>query len=461
VTGTDVTRLLPELMLAASAVAGLLLGSWLPRRRQAAVRWLGVAGALGGLVAAAAGWSAQPVVAFGTSHVVDTVTGVGRVVVLAATAVVLVLAGDPTSWGGHHRETEFAVLVQLAAVGTMLLTGANDLLLLAAAYLLASVPLYAVAGLRRDARGTEAALKYFLSGALLGLVLLLGVTLLLGLGRSTAYPVLAATLPAAPPIGVGVALVAVLGGLLFKMGGVPGHFWVPDATDGTPPATGAFLTTVGKVGGLLATWRLLVETMPTTVDWPLLVALLAAASMVLGTLGAFAQTSLRRLLAYSTVAQVGFLLVPIAVATRSALALPALLAYLGAYAVTNLVLFAALAARPHALEIADQRGLARERPGLAAAVMIGLLGLVGTPPSVVFVGKLAAFGAAVDGGMAWLAALAVAASIASLFYSLRWIAPVLTAGECPVGGVAPRARVIAGVLAVASVLGAAAGPLLG
>ena len=459
-SGSDVAHLLPELVVALTAVAGLLLGSFLPQRRQAPVRWLGVAGAAAGVVLAVVGWSTVPVTAFGSGVVVDQLTGVGRVAVLAATAVVLVLAGDDTAWGFHERETEFAVLVQLAAVGAMLLAGSHDLLLLAAASLLAGAPLYAAAGLRRDGRGTEAALKFFLSGALLGLVLLLGVTLLLGLGRSTAYGALVTALPAASPVGVGVGFVAVTGGLLVTIGGVPGHFWVPDAVDGTPPVTGAFLTTVGKVGGVVAVWRLVDEVMPPRVDAGLVVAVLAVASIVLGTFGAFAQTSLRRLLAYSTVAQVGFLLVPVAVAGRTPLALPALLIYLGGYVVTQLAVFAVLAARPDALEIADQRGLGRDRPGLAAAVIVGLLGLVGTPPTLVFVGKLATFGAAVDGGMAWLAGLAVAASVASLFWSLRWIAPLLTPGDVPVGRVAPRARIVAAVLAVVSVVGAAAGPLL-
>ncbi len=176
--------------------------------------------------------------------------------------------------------------------------------------------------------------------------------------------------------------------------------------------------------------------------------------MTLGNLAAFAQTSLRRLLAYSTVSQVGYLLVPVAVAARTPLALPALLGYLAAYAVTNLAVFAVLAARPGALEVVDQRGLAGRHPVLAVALAVGLLGLVGTPPTVVFAGKLAGFTAAVDGGMTWLAVVAVLNSIASLFYYLRWIAPVFSTGD-PVlrDPVAPRARVVAVVLAVVSVAG--------
>ena len=461
-SGADVARVLPELLLAAGAVLGLALGPWLPQHRQALVRGVGLvaAGTAGAAALLAPGGRA-----FGTSWTVDAVTTTGRLVVLGTVAVVLVLAGDARSWGGHPRETEFAVLVQLGGVGTMVLAGASDLLLLAAAALLTSAPAAAVAGLRRDGRGAEAALKYVLSAAFAGLVLLLGIAVLLGLGRSTAYPVLATTLPAAPAAAVGAAAVAVLGGLAFPIGAVPVHFWVPDVTDGTPPATGAALTTISKVGGLLALWRVLTEVVPTASGWPFVVAAVAVASMTLGNLAAFAQTSLRRLLAYSTVSQAGYLLVPVAVGARTPLALPALLGYVAAYAVTNLVAFAVLAARPDALELTAQRGLVRRRPGLAVALAVALLGLAGLPPTLVFAGKLAAFTAAVDGGMAWLAAVAVLNSAASVFYYLRWIAPVVaTDGSAPPEPAArrgPRAGVLAVGLAVVSVAGLAALPLVG
>jgi NADH-quinone oxidoreductase subunit N len=464
----DVVTLLPEVVLALGAVAGLLVGSFLPPGREAPVRGLGIAAAVATIVVALVGHGGGS--AFGGTWTVDVATTTVRVLVAGSVAVTLVLAGDvgavrkatfqtldvrkPSSitGGGGRTDTAFAVLVQLSGVGAMVLGGATDLLLLAAAVLLAGLPLAALAGLARDGRSAEAALKYFLSSALFGLLLLTGVTVLLGLTGATAYGALGGL---ATPLPAAVALLLVLVGLLMTIGGVPVHFWVPDAVDGTHPVTGAVLTTTAKLGGLVAIWRLLDAVPTTTVPWPLLVAVLAVGSMTLGNLAAFAQTSLRRLLAYSTVSQVGYLLVPVAVAARTPLALPALLGYLAAYAVTNLAVFAALAARPHALEVADQRGLARRHPLLAVALAVGLLGLVGTPPTVVFAGKLAGFTAAVDGGMTWLAVVAVLNSIASLVYYLRWIAPVFSAGD-PVlrDPVAPRARAVAVVLAVVSVAGA-------
>ncbi|WP_033374717.1 NADH-quinone oxidoreductase subunit N [Actinopolyspora halophila] len=418
--------LTPELTLTAGAVLGILLGSWLPRHRQWVVRLLAALACLVGLTATAAAIGGAPQLVFGGSYAVDTATNAGRVIVLAATLLTICLSIDTV--GSHPRETEFYVLMLLAALGTIMLVGATDLLLLMAAYLLASIPLYALAGFAKDALGTEASLKYYLMGALLGVIMLTGITALYGAGRSTGYATLAQTLPSGPPAAVAVGLVAVLAGLLFKIGGVPAHFWVPDITEGASTPVAAFVTTVPKIGGLIATYRLVAEALPAAgVNWPLLVAMLATASMTLGNLAAFFQDTVRRLLAYSTISQVGYLLLAVTVATRSEIALPALLFYLAAYAVTNLGAFAVVAALPHAPNLADYRGLARRHPGLAAALVVCLLGLVGTPPTAVFLGKLEIFSAAIDGGYTWLAVVAVVNTVASLFYYLRWIAPALVA----------------------------------
>jgi NADH-quinone oxidoreductase subunit N len=145
--------------------------------------------------------------------------------------------------------------------------------------------------------------------------------------------------------------------------------------------------------------------------------------MTLGNLAAFFQTSVKRLLAYSTISQVGYLLMAVAVATRSSTAPRSLLFYLAAYAVTNLAAFAVVTELPHARTVASYRGLAARHPGLGAVLVMSLLGLVGTPPTAVFLGKLQVFTAAIDGGYGWLAVLAVANTVASLFYYLRWLAP--------------------------------------
>ena len=240
-----------------------------------------------------------------------------------------------------------------------------------------------------------------------------------------------------------VGLVALLAGLAFKAGFVPGHFWVPDAAQGARPGAAALLTTVPKVGGLLAAYRVLD-------GGPERRRGLAAAggacsprlTMTLGNLAAYGQDDARRLLGWSTVSQAGYLLMAVAVAGRSDLALPSLALYLAAYAVTNLGAFAVCAALPGETRLEDYRGLALRSPALALSLLVLLLGLVGTPPTAVFVGKLTVFAAALDGGLGWLVVVAAVNTVASLFYYLRWIGPVF-AREGAAQAAAPPCRPIA------------------
>ncbi|HEU5157216.1 MAG TPA: NADH-quinone oxidoreductase subunit N [Streptosporangiaceae bacterium] len=419
--------LLPELCVLAGAVIGLLSGLFLPRARQWVVAVIGAAGLVAGIGAAGVAATRPDTMAF-DAFVIDPITHVSRIAVFAATLLILGLAAGAVR--AHPRESEFYVLILLAALGTVAFAAAGDLLVLMAAYLLASIPGYALAGFGKDAAGTEAALKYYLMGALLGIVMLSGVTLLYGLGRATSYEMLRDGLSGAPAGAVAVGVVALLAGLAFKAGAVPGHFWVPDVTEGASPVVATFVTTVPKIGAFAALYRIAGVLPRGAVDWPLLIAIVAAATMTLGNLAAFAQDNVRRLLAYSTISQAGYLLVPVAVAGRSDLAQPALLFYVGAYALTNLGSFAVVVAVGRD-RLADYAGLARRAPLLALSLVICLLGLVGTPPTAVFAGKLLMFGAAVDGRYTWLAVVAVVNSVASVFYYLRWIVPVFETAPGP------------------------------
>src|SRR6266700_2356972 len=188
----DLAPLAPEIILAVSAVAGLLAGSWLPRDRQWLVRAMTAAACLAGLAAAGLAATQPAATDFGTSYVIDVDTSTVRIIVLAAVLLIVCLSAGQVA--AHPRETEFYVLLQLPALGTIVLAGAGDLLLLFAGYLLASVPGYALAGFFKDAPGTEAAMKYYLIGALLGVFMLTGITLLYGTGRTTSYPLLRAAL---------------------------------------------------------------------------------------------------------------------------------------------------------------------------------------------------------------------------------------------------------------------------
>lgn len=217
---------------------------------------------------------------------------------------------------------------------------------------------------------------------------------------------------------------------MFEAGGVPAHFWVPDAAQGANGTVATFLTTVPKIGAMIAVYRL-VLVLPDSVDWPLLIGLLAVISMTLANLAAFFQDDPRRLLGWSTVSQVGFLLVPVAAATRSDLTQPSLLLYLAGYTVTNIAAFAVITALPERRNLADYRGLSRSRPWLAGALLVALLGLVGTPPAALFVGKFTTATAAWDAGMAWLTVAVFVNSLISLFYYLRWIIPAFSPAPAP------------------------------
>ena len=419
--------LLPELFLLGGAIVGLLLGVFLPRRRQYVVRIVAALALTGSVVTALLGARNLEGAVFDGVYNVDMATSIARVV--AASAALLLLAIAATELSGHPRETELYTLLLLGTLGTVLLAGADDLLFLVAAYLLASIPLYGLAALAKDGSGTESALKYYLMGAFLGIVLFTGTVVLFGVGRSTRYSDLVGSLAVAPREAVALGGIGVLAGLLFKLGAVPAHFWVPDVAEGATTTVAAFVTTVPKVGAVLAVYRLIdVPLSHAPGNWRLIVAILAAATMTLGNLAAFFQDSVRRLLGYSTISQAGYLLMVPVVAGRNDLALPSLALYVGAYAVTNAGAFAVVAAARTGPKLADWRG-SRRSPALALALLVCLLGLVGTPPTGVFVGKLTVFTAVAQGGYGWLVVVAAVNTVASLFYYLRWLAPVFRAPE--------------------------------
>jgi NADH-quinone oxidoreductase subunit N len=457
----DPLALLPELVLLLGAAGVLLLGSFLPRQRQWIARLVTAALLTSSAVAAAVALAGPDRLVFDGTFAVDGLTATARLVGALSGLLVLGILSEDVA--GDRRESEQYVLLLLATLGTQVLAASSDLIVLGVAYLLASVPLYALAGAARDRRGTEAALKAYLLGAFLGVAMLLGITVLFGAAGGTSYELLADVDDRQQPV-VAVGLVALLAGLAFKGGFVPGHFWVPDAAQATRVGAAALLTTVPKVGGLLAAYRVLDAVPADLVDWPLLIALLAALTMTLGNLAAFGQDSARRLLGWSSVSQAGYLLMAVAVAGRSDLALPSLALYLAAYAVTNLGAFAVTAALPAADRLEHYRNLAAVRPALALSLLVLLLGLVGTPPTAVFVGKLTVFAAALDGGFGWLVVVAAVNTVASLFYYLRWVGPAFSrtgAGQAAPPQVRPVALTCAVAAASASVvLGAGSGAVL-
>lgn len=238
--------LAPEIVLFLGGLAALLGGSFLARTRQWVTRAVAAAALLVAAALAALDLPGPAQVAMEGTFTVDTTTGVARVVAALGTLVVLALASDEIA--GTPRESETYALLLFSTTGTLILAGANDLLVVTVGFLLASVPLYGLIGIARTPLGAEAAMKTYLLGALFGILLLTGVTLLYGVTATTSYAELTDRLADAPAGVVAAGVVAVLGGLLFKAGGAPAHFWVPDAAQGAGGTVAAFLTTVPKIG---------------------------------------------------------------------------------------------------------------------------------------------------------------------------------------------------------------------
>ena len=299
-------------------------------------------------------------------------------------------------------------------------------------------------------------MKYFLLGALANALLVFGVVLILGMAGTTDYGELAGTLPDDALTLTGLALVVI--GLLFKLGAVPGHAWVPDVAEGAPVPAAAFLTVVPKIAAAVALAR--VVTLVPVDGAPLraLVAVAAALTMTLGNLGALWQDDVRRLLGWSSVSQSGYALMAVAVLGTVPTAAPALLAFLGVYGLGNVAAFAVVAYLRGRTDRADYTGLLGASPVAFAVLALAFLSFVGIPPLGGFLGKFALFRATIEGGLGWLALVAAANSVLSLFYYLRVIGPAMRADRA--GEVATLGRMPLVAAVGAAILVVLAAPLI-
>ncbi|WP_278255434.1 proton-conducting transporter membrane subunit [Nocardioides convexus] len=236
--------LLPEILLFLGGLVVLFSGSFLAQGRQWVTRVMAAAALLAATVAAAKDLAGTAEVAMEGTFTIDVTTGVARIVATLGVLVVLALATDEIA--GTARESETYALMLFSTTGTLVLAGADDLLVVVVGFLLASIPLYGLIGIARTPAGAEAAMKTYLLGALFGILMLLGVTVLYGVTATTSYAVLGYRLVDAPAGAVAAGVVAILAALMFKAGGVPGHFWIPDAAQGAGGAVAAFLTTIPK-----------------------------------------------------------------------------------------------------------------------------------------------------------------------------------------------------------------------
>lgn len=345
----------------------------------------------------------------------------GGLVLLAAIATVLLSIGYLEREG--ITAPEYYVLILLAVVGLLCMTGAADLIVLFLGLEIMSISVYVLAGYdRQSAFSAEAALKYFLMGAFGSAFLLYGIALIYGATGSTTLQVIGSSLIGAPLSAMSAAgLALLLIGLLFKVAAAPFHTWAPDVYEGAPTPVTTFMATAVKVAGFITLVRVLLQAFPEAVhSWSLPVGVLAALTMVIGNLVALAQRSLKRMLAYSSVAHAGYVLV--AVRPGTTMGAESVWLYLTAYTLTSIVTFGILQSlgRSGERDVTLDRvaGLAHERPWLAFAMSVGLLSLMGFPGTFGFIGKWSVLSASVADGELQLAVILVLTSVLSAGYYL-------------------------------------------
>ncbi len=417
----DFQTVLPEVLLALYAMAALIVVVWTGKDRMAGLlTWI-----TAGVFAVFALWigsGSGTTPAFGGSFVDDAFSRFAKVVILLSAASVLVIGQDYMSRRGILR-FEYPVLIALAAIGMMVMVSAGDLISLYMGLELQSLALYVVAALRRDsAKSTEAGLKYFVLGALSSGLLLYGASLTYGFAGTTDFAGIVAATQGKISLGLLFGLVFMIAGFAFKVSAAPFHMWTPDVYEGSPTPVTAFFATAPKVAAMGLFARVVHDAFGNvTGDWQQIVAFLAVLSMFVGAIAAIGQTNIKRLMAYSSIAHMGFALMGLAAGT--AYGVQAMLIYMAIYVTMNIGTFAFILTmekdgRP-VTDIASLNMYSSDQPLKALAMLVLLFSLAGVPPMVGFFGKFYVLRAAYEGGLAWLAIAGVIASVIGAFYYLR------------------------------------------
>jgi NADH-quinone oxidoreductase subunit N len=416
----DLRQILPELIVTGTAIVVVAWALFLPVPRQQPLRWLAAGGVVAALIATVV-LGTYGANVFAGMYARDALTQVLQATALVAALLALGLSGDyvaRTRFDGG----EFYALVLFAALGAMLMAASTDLLMLFVGFETLSIPLYVLAAFARsDQRSQEAGLKYFLLGAFSTAFFLYGIALLFGATGSTGLGALAAHASAPTPIfHAGVALLTV--GLAFKAAVVPFHFWVPDVYEGAPLPVTAYMSVIAKIGTFAAMLRVFVGALAVqAAQWAPLLAAASVLTMVLGNLAALRQTSIKRLLAYSSIAHAGYILTGVVAGTPAGASAVAF--YLVAYTFMTLGAFGVvlmLQRQGHeADQIADLTGLAWRSPVLGAAMTLFMISLAGFPLTVGFLAKFYVFTAVLDRGQVGVAVIGLLTSVVSAYYYLR------------------------------------------
>jgi NADH-quinone oxidoreductase subunit N len=470
----DITRFLPELIVLATA--GLVvLFDLLPIDRRV-LPWLTLLG-----LAVSCGWTVGLIVAGGQGRAFGDMLRVDAfniffLFLFQAVAAVIVLSAMDFIGQMPDRQGEFYALVLAVATGAMLLSGANDLIMIFISLELTSISQYALAGFMRDTRSSEAGMKYLLLGAVSTATLLYGMALLFGLSGTTALPGIATALQSAsdnlrPAYLLAATLLAA--GFGFKMAVFPFQMWVPDVYEGAPTPVSAYLSVASKAAAFAIVLRIFFAALGNNTiapEWANLFAILAAISMTLGNVVAIQQHNIKRLFGYSSVAQAGNFMVGIAAVSaangRFTIGASGVLFFIAAYAFTNLGAFLAIIAISDAVgseEIGDYAGLGRRAPWLAAILAFCLISLTGLPPTAGFFAKVYIFNAAIQAKFVWLVVIAVLNTLVSAVYYLG-VVRTMYLGEPKAEGRLRAGIPISFGMAVSAlgvlVFGVAPGPLL-
>jgi NADH-quinone oxidoreductase subunit N len=369
----------------------------------------------------------QRVMAFNDMFVQDQLADTLKLFILAITFVVFVYSRDYLR-DRNIFKGEFYVLGLFGVLGMMIMVSASNMLLLYLGLELMSLCLYAMVAFDRDnGNASEAAMKYFVLGAIASGMLLYGMSILYGLSGSLAIADVANAVSSveggsATQLGLVFALVFIVVALAFKLGAVPFHMWIPDVYQGSPTVVTAYISSAPKIAGFAMIMRLLVEGLGGLhADWQMMLVILAVLSMAAGNIIAIAQANIKRMLAYSTISHVGFILLGILAGTADGYS--SAMFYTLAYAIMSLGGFGIVMymsrAGFEAEELDDYRGLNQRNPWFAFMMLILMFSMAGVPPTLGFWAKLAVLSAVVDINMTWLAVVGVAFSIIGLFYYLR------------------------------------------
>lgn len=417
------TPLVPELFLAVAGLALLVLGVFNGDKSARQIGWLVmIAFVVAGSLLLQNSWERVDIL--NGLYVMDQFGGIVKLMLLIGLITSVALSIRYLEDEKIAR-FEYPLLILFSGLGMMLMVSAHDLLSLYMGLELQSLALYVLASIRRDSvKSSEAGLKYFVLGALSSGMLLFGASLVYGYTGSTNFTVIGDTLSEANNIGATIGLVFLLAGLAFKVSAAPFHMWTPDVYEGAPTSVTAFFAMVPKVAAIALLIRLLFEAFPTVMlQWQQIIWMLAALSMAVGGFAGLMQTNIKRLLAYSSVGNMGFALVGLASGTEEGVA--AVLVYMAIYMVMTAGTFGIvmnMRRNGHALElISDLAGLSRHAPTMAYALALLMFSMSGIPPLAGFFGKFMVFKAAVDAEMYGLAVFGVLTSVVAAYYYIRII----------------------------------------